>query len=134
MNKKIDYRDAELCRNLSYEDMSDMTLEDAIYIVQSPVIAYHTAKTENDRMWLPRARMIRAFELLLEVANINVNDKNQKNKAICKKTDKHFTVGKEYECTDIYVKYEIPMVGIVDDHGELINVDVNDTDFQFILN
>lgn len=85
MDNKIDYRDAELCRNLSYEDMSGMTLEDAIYIVQSPVIAYHTAKTENDRMWLPRARMIRAFELLLEVANINVNDKNQKNKAICKK-------------------------------------------------
>ncbi len=72
MNKKIDYTDAELCRNLSYEDMSEMTLEDAIYIVQSPVIAYHAAKTENDRKWLPRARMIRAFELLLESASTNI--------------------------------------------------------------
>jgi|GEM_PF-2124824 hypothetical protein len=133
MNKKIDYRDAELCRNLSYEDMSDMTLEDAIYIVQSPVIAYHAAKTENDRMWLPRARMIRAFELLLNEVVTNSN-KKEGNIAICKHSDKHFTVGKEYECTDIYVKYETPMVGIVDDHGELINADVNDTDFQFILN
>ena len=72
MDNKIDYRDYELCRNLSYEDMSGMTLEDAIYIVQSPVIAYHAAKTENDRMWLPRARMIRAFELLLESASTNM--------------------------------------------------------------
>lgn len=69
MDNKIDYRDAEFCRNLSYEDMSGMTLEDAIYIVQSPVIAYHAAKNEEDRMWLPRARMIRAFELLLEAVS-----------------------------------------------------------------
>lgn len=43
--------------------------------------------------------------------------KIRKTKLFAKKTDKHFTVGKEYECTDIYVKFETPMFGIVDDHG-----------------
>ena len=56
------------------------------------------------------------------------------NKDICRKTDEHFTKGKEYECTKVYVRYETPMVDIMDDNGELIQVDINDKDFQFILN
>lgn len=28
------------------------------------------------------------------------------NKAICRKTDEHFTEGKEYECTAAYARYE----------------------------
>ena len=66
--KKIDYRNAEECRYLSYKDMNGMTLEDAIYIVSKPVSEYHKAKNDREREWLPRARLIRAFELLLEAA------------------------------------------------------------------
>ena len=31
---------------------------------------------------------------------------NMNNKAICRKTDEHFTEGKEYECTAAYARYE----------------------------
>lgn len=56
------------------------------------------------------------------------------NKAICKKTDEHFTKGKEYECTQAYSKFESAVVNILDDHNELISVEINDKDFQFIFN
>ena len=56
------------------------------------------------------------------------------NKAICKKTDKHFTEGKEYECTGAYSRYESAVVDILDDNKELITVEINDKDFQFIFN
>lgn len=56
------------------------------------------------------------------------------NKAICRKTDEHFTKGKEYECTAAYVKYESAVVDILDNNKELISVEINDADFQFIFN
>lgn len=56
------------------------------------------------------------------------------NKAICWKDDEHFTKGKEYNCTDVYVKFETAMVDVVDNSGELIAVDINDKDFNFVFN
>ena len=56
------------------------------------------------------------------------------NKAICRKTDEHFTKGKEYECTCAYTKFESAVVDVLDDHNELITVEINDKDFQFIFN
>ena len=47
------------------------------------------------------------------------------NKAICRKTDEHFTEGKEYECT---------VVDILDNNKELITCEINDKDFQFVFN
>ena len=56
------------------------------------------------------------------------------NKAISWKKDEHFSgEGKEYSCTDAYAKYETAMVGVTDDNGEVIEVDINDNDFDFIF-
>ena len=55
------------------------------------------------------------------------------NKAICRKTDEHFTEGKEYECTAAYARYESAVVDILDNNKELITVEINDADFQFIF-
>lgn len=55
------------------------------------------------------------------------------NKAICWKTDEHFTKGKEYSCSKAYAKYETAMVSVTDNNGNAIEVDINDTDFDFIF-
>lgn len=56
------------------------------------------------------------------------------NKAISRNKDEHFSgEGKEYICTDAYAKYETAMVGITDDNGEVIEVDINDNDFDFVF-
>ena len=56
------------------------------------------------------------------------------NKAISWKKDEHFSgEGKEYSCTNAYVKYESAMVGVTDDNGEVVEVDMNDSDFDFIF-
>lgn len=73
--KKINYRNAEECKYLSYKDMGGMTLEDAIYIVSNPVKEYHKAKNDREREWLPRARLIRAYELLVDAANEKLGNK-----------------------------------------------------------
>lgn len=59
---------------------------------------------------------------------------HKNNKAICKKSDEHFTEGKEYECTGAYSRYESAVVDVLDDDKELITVEINDKDFQFIFN
>lgn len=56
------------------------------------------------------------------------------NKAICRKTDEHFTKEKEYECTNAYAKFENAVVDILDNNKELVTVEINDRDFQFIFN
>lgn len=56
------------------------------------------------------------------------------NKAISWKKDEHFSgEGKEYLCTDAYAKFETAMVGVTDDNGEAVEVDINDKDFDFIF-
>ena len=58
----------------------------------------------------------------------------ENNKAICRKTDEHFTEGKEYECTSAYAKCESAVVDILDNNKEFVTVEINDKDFQFIFN
>ena len=58
------------------------------------------------------------------------------NKAICWKNenDKHFTGnGTEYQCSKAYAKFETAMVDVIDNNGESVAVDINDTDFVFIF-
>lgn len=56
------------------------------------------------------------------------------NKAICRKADEHFTEGKEYECIAAYTKYESAVVDVLDNSKELIAVETNDKNFQFVIN
>lgn len=55
------------------------------------------------------------------------------NKAISWKTDEHFSEGNEYLCSDAYARYETAMVSMTDDNGEIIEVDINDKDFDFVF-
>lgn len=58
------------------------------------------------------------------------------NKAICwiEKSDEHFTGnGTEYQCGKAYTKIETAMVDIIDNNGDSIAVDINDSDFIFIF-
>lgn len=58
------------------------------------------------------------------------------NKAICwkKVSDKHFTGnGTEYQCGNAYAKFETAMVDVIDNNGEPVAVDINDSDFVFIF-
>jgi hypothetical protein len=55
------------------------------------------------------------------------------NKAICNRTDERFTKGKEYNCTETFAKYETAMIGVYDNQGDIIEVDLNDKDFKFII-
>lgn len=52
------------------------------------------------------------------------------NRVIVWKTDKHFTAYKTYECSNVYQN----MIDVLDNHGEMIKVDLEDKDFTFILN
>lgn len=56
------------------------------------------------------------------------------NKAICRKTDEHFTQGKIYNCSKAYIKFETAVVEIIGDNDEKATVDINDHDFEFVFN
>lgn len=58
------------------------------------------------------------------------------NKAIClkKENDIHFTGnGTEYKCGKAYAKYESAVVDVIDNNGNPVVVDINDSDFIFIF-
>ena len=78
MKHKINYRNAEDCLHATYEDVKDMTLDDAIFILLEPVIKYHEAKKDSERINLPRPRLIKAYELVIDAAKkseINILEK-----------------------------------------------------------
>lgn len=52
------------------------------------------------------------------------------NFAISRRTDEHFVSGKKYECTNVYNGF----IDVLDEHRELIKVDLADSDFLFVLN
>ena len=68
MKCKIDYRSGEECLHATYKDMEDMTLDDAIFILSESVRKFHEAKNDRERINLPRARTIKAYELVIEAA------------------------------------------------------------------
>ena len=68
MNQKINYRNAEECLHATYKDMEGMTLDDAVFILSEPVRKYHEAMSDKERINLPRARIIKAYELLINKA------------------------------------------------------------------
>ena len=67
MKQKLNYRNAEDCLHATYEDMKDMTLDEAIFILSEPVKKYHEAKNDRERTNLPRARIIKAYEIMLNI-------------------------------------------------------------------
>ena len=73
MKQKLNYRNAEECLHATYEDMKDMTLDDAIFILSEPVRKYHEAKNDSERINLPRAKLIKAYELVIEAAKNSSN-------------------------------------------------------------
>ena len=78
MKRQIDYRNAEDCLHATYEDMKDMTLDDALFILSEPVRKYHEAKKDSERINLPRPRLIKAYELVIDAAKkseINILEK-----------------------------------------------------------
>lgn len=62
----INFRNAEECRFLTYEQTEGMSVEDAIATLKEHVDRYHAAETEKERMWLPRARLIRVYEIAIK--------------------------------------------------------------------
>ena len=76
MKQKLNYRNAEECLHATYEDMKDMTLDDAIFILSEPVRKYHEAKNDSERINLPRPRLIKVYELVIEAAKkVNMREK-----------------------------------------------------------
>ena len=69
MKQKINYRNAGECLHATYKDMEGMTLDDAVFILSEPVRKYHGAKSDKERINLPRPRMIKAYELLIDKVN-----------------------------------------------------------------
>lgn len=63
---KINCKDDEACLRSTCKDMQEMTLKDAIHILPQPVEKFHAAKSEAERINLPRPRLIRAYEVVLE--------------------------------------------------------------------
>lgn len=82
MKHKINYRNAEDCLHATYEDMKDMTLDDAIFILSEPVRKYHKAKKDSERINLPRAKLIKAYELVIEAAKNSSNTLERKGDTI----------------------------------------------------
>jgi hypothetical protein len=76
MENKINYRDASECMHLIYKDMNGMTKDDAIYILQETIDRYHEAEkqgTNSAMLCLPRARLIRAYEITIEAIKREVD-------------------------------------------------------------
>ena len=67
MKQKLNYRNAEDCLHATYEDMKDMTLDDAVFILSESVRKYHEAKNDREHTNLPRARIIKAYEIMLNI-------------------------------------------------------------------
>ena len=73
MKQKLNYKNGEECLHATYKDMEDMTLDDAIFILSEPVRKYHKAKKDSERINLPRAKLIKAYELVIEAAKNSSN-------------------------------------------------------------
>lgn len=57
------------------------------------------------------------------------------NKVLAWKTNEYFTEGKEYECTNAFGRFSTDAaVEVVCDNGNMIMVDINDSDFTFMFN
>ena len=67
MKQKINYRNAEDCLHATYKDMKDMTLDDAVFILSEIVRKYHEAENDKERTSLPRVRIIKAYEIMLNI-------------------------------------------------------------------
>ena len=80
MKHKINYRNAEECLHATYQDMEDMTLDDAIFILSEPIRKYHEVKNDSERINLPRARLIKAY--VIEAAKNSSNVLERKDDSI----------------------------------------------------
>ena len=67
MKQKLNYRNVEECLHATYKDMEYMTLDDAVFILSESMRKYHEAKNDRERTNLPRARIIKAYEIMLNI-------------------------------------------------------------------
>ena len=88
MKQKLNYRNAEECLHATYKDMEGMTLDDAVFILSEPVRKYHEAKSDKERINLPRPRMIKAYELLID--KVNQPDMREKVKEYISELDAEY--------------------------------------------
>ena len=88
MKQKINYRNAGECLHATYKDMEGMTLNDAVFILSEPVRKYHEAKSDKERINLPRPRMIKAYELLID--KVNQPDMREKVKEYISELDAEY--------------------------------------------
>ena len=88
MKQKINYRNAGECLHATYKDMEGMTLDDAVFILSEPVRKYHEAKSDKERINLPRPRMIKAYELLID--KVNQPDMREKVKEYISELDAEY--------------------------------------------
>ena len=82
MKQKLNYKNGEECLHATYEDMKDMTLDDAVFILSESVRKYHEAKNDSERINLPRAKLIKAYELVIEAAKNSSNTLERKGNTI----------------------------------------------------
>ena len=74
MKRKIDYRSGEECLHVTYEDMEDMTLDDAIFILSEFVRKYHESNNDRERINLPRARIIKSYQMCRKTPSFSYGD------------------------------------------------------------
>ena len=105
MKQKINYRNAEECLHATYNDMEAMTLDDAVFILSEIVRKYHEAKNDRERTNLPRVRIIKAYEIMLNI--VNQPDMREKMKEYISELDEEIIrCEKLYE--DVSVDYSDP--------------------------
>ena len=88
MKQKINYRNAGECLHATYKDMEGITLDDAVFILSEPVRKYHEEKSDKERINLPRPRMIKTYELLID--KVNQPDMREKVKEYISELDAEY--------------------------------------------
>ena len=100
MKQKINYRNAEECLHATYNDMKAMTLDDAVFILSEIVRKYHEAKNDRERTNLPRVRIIKAYEIMLNI--VNQPDMREKVKEYISELDKEIE-----RCEELYEEVSV---------------------------
>ncbi len=80
--------------------MKAMTLDDAVFILSEIVRKYHEAKNDRERTNLPRVRIIKAYEIMLNI--VNQPDMREKVKEYISELDKEIE-----RCEELYEEVSV---------------------------
>ena len=67
------------------------------------------------------------------IKDLNESTKIVVNTATSKVSNDLFTEGKNYECTEVFVSDNVPVVDVMCDTGDMVTVSINDENFSFVL-